>query len=266
MAAVNNAFPQSYPPVIVGRVKDSIFIKRDTTQRFPIGTIYRPDERSFSYGYAGATLSADQGCESADYQHIGYVSVAEDTLIGANELVLDTGASSGAGEDGAFAANELFNGTCVVFDKSATAGSFCRRILKNTAVASGGGEMRITVDQGFPVALVGDTDKVECMASRFLDVRIGASATKSIIGIPEYSATVGQYVWVQTWGPRWVAPQGAVGTGNNDRQVVFRHDGSVDQHDYSDANVALGQHAGWNMANAIGAGQGAAFIFLQISY
>jgi len=265
MALVNHAWPQPYPNnVIVGEVRDDKWNARDTTQRFAIGTIYRKDERSWSYAYAGATLGADQGCESADYQHIGYVTVAEDTVVGANQLILDTGSGTGPGSDGLFLANELVNGTIVIFDKSAQ--SFCRRIVASSAVASGGGEMTVTVDQGLPVALVGDTDYCECVANRFIDVRIGASATRSIVGIPEYSATVGQYVWIQTWGPRWVAPQGAVGTGNNDRQVVFRHDGSVDQHDYSDANVAMGQHAGWNMANAIGGGQGAAFIFLQISW
>ena len=162
MAAVNHGWPQSYPSnVTVGEVKDEIWIKRDTTQRFAIGTIYRKDERSWSYAYAGATLSADQGCESADYQHIGYVSVAEDTVVGADQVVLDTGASTGPGSDGLFLENELVNGTCVIFDKSATAGSFCRRIMASTAVASGGGEMTVTLDQGVPVALVGDTDKIE---------------------------------------------------------------------------------------------------------
>jgi len=265
MAIVDHSWPQTYPsPVIVGEIDNDIWIKRDTTQRFAIGTIYRKDERSWSYAYAGATLGADQGCESADYQHIGYVSVAEDTVVGATQLVLDTGASTGPGSDGLFLLNELVNGTCVIFDKSSN--SFCRRIIGSSAVSSGGGEMTITVDQAIPVALIGDTDKVECVANRFIDVRIGASTTKSIVGIPEYSATVGQYVWVQTWGPRWVAPQAAVGTGNNDRQVVFRHDGSVDQHDYNDATTKFGQHAGWNMANGIGGGQGAAFIYLQISW
>lgn len=265
MAAVDHSLLQSHPSnVIVGEVRDEIFIKRDTTQRFPIGTIYRPDVRSFSYAYAGATLSSDQGCEPADYQHIGYVSVAEDTVIGAKELILDTGAGTGAGLDGAFALDELKNGTIVIFDKSQS--SFCRRIVGSSLVASGGGEMTVKLDQAMGVALIGDTDKVECIASSFIDVRIGATTTRSIVGIPEYNATVGQYVWIQTWGPRWIAPQGAVGGSNNDRQVVFRHDGSVDQHDYNDANTKFAQHAGWNMANGIGGGQGAAFIFLQISY
>jgi hypothetical protein len=264
MAAVNHSLLQSHPSnVIVGEVKDEIFIKRDTTQRFPIGTIYQPDERSFSYAYAGATLNSDMGCESADFQHIGYVSVAEDTVIGAKELILDTGASTGASGDGSFVLNELVNGTAVIFDKSQS--SFCRRIVGSSVVASGGGEMTIKLDQSMGVALIGDTDKVECVANRFIDVRTGANASKSIVGIPEYAATVGQYVWIQTWGPRWFAIQGAVGGSNNDREIVFRHDGSGDQHDYNDANTKFGQHAGWNMANAIGGAQGAPFVYLKIS-
>jgi len=258
-----NSIPQSSRPIIVGRVKDEYFYTGDTTQHFPIGTLYRPDERSFSYGMAGATLNSDLGCEPADYQHVGYVTVAEDTIVGATEVVIDVGAGHGAAADGVIGEDELFNGSIVIFDASSKAMN--RRIVKNTAT-TGAGEMTVTMDHGLRVALVGNTDHAECVASRFLDVRVGASASKSIVGIPVFPATVGQFVWIQTWGPCWVAPQAAVGTGNNDRQVVFRHDGSVDQHDSTDAVVAMGQHAGWNMANAIGAGQGAPFIFLQISY
>jgi len=71
-------------------------------------------------------------------------------------------------------------------------------------------------------------------------------------------------LWIQTWGPCWISPQAAVSVGNTNRQVVFRHDGSLDEHDYSDAYTTKAQHAGFVLANAAGATQGAAFIMLQI--
>jgi len=257
-----NAIPSTFPPVIVGRVKDEYFYQGDDTQRFPIGMRYRPGDKSFVYACAGATLNPDVGAEIYDYQHVGYTTIAANSVVGANEFIIDVSAAMGAAESGVIAEDELFGGQIVLMH--AAGKIYTRDIVKNTAVATG--EMTVTTDHGLGVALTEDTDHAECMASPYLDVRAGASSSKSICGLPEAIATVGQYVWLQTWGPRWIAPQAAVGTSNNDRQVVFRHDGSVDQHDYSDANVAMGQHAGWNMANGIGGGQGAAFIFLQISY
>jgi len=45
---------------------------------------------------------------------------------------------------------------------------------------------------------------------------------------------------------------------------LYLGDGSLDEHDYSDAYTTKAQHAGFVLANAAGATQGAAFIMLQI--
>jgi len=258
-----NAIPESLQPIITGRVKDEYFRAGETTQRFPIGTIYHLGRKAYVYALAGGTLNPDLGASPYNYQHVGYTTIAASTIVGQKEITIDVSAAMGAAEDGAIAKDELFNGEMVLMDNSGKI--YTRGILENTVLAAGGGEMTVTIDHGIEVALTTDTDHAECMASPYIDVRTDGTAYKSVVGVPVCIATVGQYCWLQTWGPCWVAPQAAVGTGNNDRQVIFRHDGSVDQHDYNDANTKFGQHAGWNMANAIGAGQGAALIYLQIS-
>ena len=83
--------------------------------------------------------------------------------------------------------------------------------------------------------------------------------------MPPIPATSGQYLWVQTWGPVWIAPQPEVSVGLYNRQVVFRHDGSIDEYDYLDAMTTKQQHCGFVLANAQAGGQGAAFIMLQIA-
>lgn len=254
---------QLNPALVVGDVKDEYFYQATDTQYFPIGTIFRAGLRSYCYARAGATLNQDVGCKAYGGQLVAYATVAASTVVGATELTIDVGATDGAAADGVLAENELADGYVVVFCHSSL-GTMNRRILKNTVVASGGGECTLTLDKGLGSATTVDVSHVECMGSLFRDVRCTNENTSSICGVPVAIATVGQFLWLQTWGPCWVAPQSSVSVGNNHRHVVFRHDGSVDDHDYSDANVTQGQHAGWVCFNAVAGTQGAAFIYLQV--
>jgi len=234
-----------------------------TTQRYPLGTIMRkPDGREFVYAKAGATLNTDMGAKSYNTQHIAFTTIAADAVIGATSILLDVQATDGVLQNGAIALNELAGGYVVVFPHSSN--TFVRGILGNTAVTAGAHEITLTLDDPIPVALVADTSSAEAMASPYLDVRNGTGATSSIVGIATVPATVGQYFWLQTKGINWLAPQTSVSVGNNHREVVFRHDGSIDDHDYNDANVSQGQHAGYVVQNARDASQGAPFVMFDI--
>ncbi len=251
----------SYSP-LVGKAEQGIH-EASATQKYPLGTILRkPDGREFVYAKAGGTLNTDMGAKSYNTQHIAYATIAAAAAAGDSSIVLDVAATDGDAGDGAIAANELAGGYVVVFPHSSN--SFTRQIVGNTAVEAGGGEITLTLDDPIPVALVADSDHGEAMASPYLDVRTGTGSTSSIVGIPTVAATVGQFLWLQKKGISWVAPQAEVSVGNNNREVVFRHDGSIDEHDYSDANVAKGQHAGYVVQNASGAGQGAPFVMFDI--
>ena len=235
-----------------------------TTKSYELGTrLTTPDGRVFKYAKAGATLVPNFGCQNYNTQCVAYANIAHVVAQYSKTITLDVAVTDGAAGDGAIAKNELRGGYFIIFphDDNAINGM----ILTNTAIAAGGGEMTITVDIEMPTALTVDTDDIELMASPYEDVRSTNSDTKSIVGVPSVPATVGQYCWLQTWGPCWISPQAGAGAGAHDRQVVFRHDGSLDEHDYSDAYTAKQQHAGFVLANAAGAGQGAPFIMLQIS-
>lgn len=252
---------EQIPNIVDGKLHTSEFYAMHTEQKHEIGLRYRMDDRVFHYAKAGATLNCDLGCSPYNQQIIAYTSIAADAIIGATKIVIDIQVTDGNDGDGKIAKDALFGGNIVIFPHDEN--SISRRIVGNTAT-TGAGEMTVELDAGIPVALDADNDHGECMASPYADVRSDASDKKSIIGIPMVAATEGKYLWIQTWGPVWIAPQGAVSTGGNDRQVVFRHDGSVDQHDYNDAYTRLAQHAGFVLCNARGGGQGAAFIMLQI--
>jgi len=263
-----NEIPESYPNSIVGRVKDSLFYEPTTVQHFPIGTIYRKDERAFRYAYAGGAVDSDQGCQPYYQQEVAYATVAKSCVKGTSEIVIDVAATDGIAAGGAIAKNYLAGGSMIIFTHGT--GSFNRRILANSAVATGGGEMTVKLDYGVGAALTVDVSHAECMASVYMDVRTAASDVKAVVGVPVADHAAGSvYLWVQTWGPIWIAPQGAVGNSTNVGQCVFRHDGSLDIADLV-ANDALGNHecqsAGWVMKHAKAGTQGAPFMFLQIAF
>jgi hypothetical protein len=237
----------------------------DTVQKYSLGHIMRLGSKTFVYGLAGGTLNTDMGAKNALTQHIAYTTIAASAAAGVSSIVLDTIVTDGVAGDGVIAANELVGGQIVFFPHSSN--TFIRGIVANTATTNTGGgvrEMTVALDSPTPVAIVVDVTHCEAMASPYLNVQTLTTATMSVVGIPTVPATVGKFLWLQTAGPIWVAPQNDVSTGNNNRLAVFRHDGSVDAFTYNDANVGQAQIAGWVLANASGAGQGAPFIWLTI--
>lgn len=237
-----------------------------TTQRYPLGLKYpisNPlDLRGFRYAKAGGTLNTDVGAKNALRQCVAYAEIAADALAGAKLVSLTVAASDGVNADGNIAANELLGGSIVIFTH---AGYTVNRMIVGNTATVGGGTMVVTIDKPLPCNLTATTMHGECMANLYLNVQTNIDNTMSVVGMPTMPATIGQYLWLQTWGPVWIAPQAEVSVGNNNRRVVFRHDGSIDEDDVSDANVSKAQIAGFVMANASGGGQGAAFIFLQIT-
>jgi len=235
----------------------------NTTQKYTLGArVVYPDGRVFRYAKAGGTLIPGQGCHSYQQQYIRYAVLAAAAAAGATQLSVTVNADDGEVDtnDGALATNELQGGYCVIFDKSATNMVVLRKIIANTAVASGGGTTVITIDDPIPNALT-TTDAIECMASPYFDVRNDSSDQRAIVGVPTMVAAANEYLWIQTWGVCWVAPHDTVGTGANVHTAVFNHDGSLGLH----ADGAELQHAGFVLQRGRSNAQGAPFIMLQIS-
>jgi hypothetical protein len=232
------------------------------TQNYPLGTKREtPDGEEYFYGKAGGTINTDMACWAQNPQHIAYTTIAASALISATSIKIDVGASDGVAANGAIAANELVGGRIVVFPPSDN--TFVRTITGNTVVAADGGEMTLTLNKPIPVAITVDVHHCEVMASPYLDVRTGNSGgIKPFLGAGTVAATVGQFFWILKKGWTWLAPQAEVGVGDHDNEIVFRHDGSVDEHDYSDAYNTKAQHAGFVLTRAAAGTQGAPFIAL----
>jgi len=234
----------------------------NASQLYPLGTKYVDGDRVFRYAKFMGTVNPDFGVKDTQPQSVAYATIAANALQYATTIVLDVAGTDGRGGDGAITVDYLAGGYIVVFDASSKA--FTRQIKSNT-VTTGAGEMTIVVTDPIPVALIEDTDHIECMASPYNYLTASTSNNYAVYGMPQLVYTSGQFGWIQTWGPTWIAPQAAVGSGSNNKIGIFRHDGSIDELDYSDANNSKGQIAGFVMTHAQGGGQGAPFFFLQIT-
>lgn len=254
-------YDRIFGELLAGGTEQDIYEASDT-QNYPLGTRRQvPDGREYYYGKAGDTINTDVGVWSYNTQHISYTTIAESVLAEVSQIKLDVQSGDGVLADGAIAADELVGGYIVIFPHSEN--SFTRRITANTAT-TGAGEMTITLDKPIPVALTLNVDHGEAMASPYLDVRTGNhSGRRPVLGKADVAATVGQYLWIQRTGITWLAPQGEVGVGDNDNEVTWRHDGSLDEHDSTDAYNAKAQHAGHVMTRAPGETQGAPFVCLR---
>ncbi len=234
--------------------------EQDTVQKYPFGTILSLGLQKFAYASANGTQNPDVGSHIAAGQHVSYATIAASAAAGVSSLTLDVAGTDGESGDGVIAANELVGGYILVFPHSSN--TFMRQIVSNTAVSTG--EMTVTLDSPTPAAVVVDVSHCECMASPFRKVISGNYPKQAIVGIPTYPATTGKYFWLLVDGVGWASPQAEVGEADHDLQVVFRHDGSIDEHDYSDAYVTKQQHAGYVLTHAPAGTQGAPFVKFSI--
>jgi len=238
-----------------------------TIQRYPIGFRYPIDNplelRRWYYGLAGGLLNTDVAAWNALRQHVAQRVIAADVPAGSRLVSITIGAD-GIASDGNIGEDELAGGYAVIWPHADN--TINRRIVANTATTAAGQVMVLTLDKPVPIPLtVVGVVNVECMASPYLNVQTGLDQYASKVGMPTMPAVLGEYLWLQTWGPVWIAPAGGVSVGVENRRVVFGGNGGVFDEDPTIAVRETQQYAGFVLANAPGDGQGAAFIFLQIT-
>lgn len=243
---------------------DQHYDEASDDMNFTIGSRMQVDGRTFFYARAGGVLDCGKGAFNAITQHVSFALVAI-AAQGARTIVVTVGGGDGVLGGGDIGLNELAGGYIVIWPADMSE-AMNRRVVGNSAV-TGGGAMTVTLDRPLSGALVG-TDHAEIMASPYLNVQTTALAFgfHSVMGVPPIAATLGQYLWLQTWGPVWITPGGLgqASIGFLNRRVYFREDGSIDENPVGTA-YADAQLAGYVLCNAPGEGQGAPFIQLMLA-
>jgi hypothetical protein len=157
--------------------------------------------------------------------------------------------------------DELRGGYLILYKAAASTHVF-RGIIGNTASASGN-NFQIFLDAGLPFA-VSTADSAKVLSNPYANVsQANLAGLASFVGMPATTAAINAYLWVQTWGPLWCAPQAGVAAAALVRAVYFRHDGSLDIRANGGTNVT-DQRAGF-VIDYSPTGQGPPLVMLQVS-
>lgn len=215
-------------------------------ERFFIGDrVVTPDGRAFRFSLAGVggVLSGFGAAQSnlVNISALAPAQVADATTIwgitptagaiGSQVVTVTIGAAGGIDADGAVLADSLRGGYIVIGNQGSSPVN--RGIVGNTAIlaAAGGGPINVYLDAPLTAAVTAGTTYIEVLQNPYSRLRLGQThlETCSFLGVPAITATVGQYFWLQTWGPTFITPGGATTPGDsaNDRMVYFVGDGSV---------------------------------------
>jgi hypothetical protein len=211
-----------------------------------------PDGRVFRYCKASDTIAATSLAVSFSaavkvaYEAFAAASAAGDTKVHINQAGI--------------VADELRGGYLVYNHDSFT--PVFAGIIGNSA-SDGSNNVEVYLDRALPAAVT-TAMSFEILSNPYAAVdQTSTDGKRSFAGVPATTAARGSYLWVQTWGPIWMAPQAGVAAAAYVREVYFRHDGSLDIR----ANIGTfvsDQRAGFVMDQS-DAGQGPPLVMLQVS-
>ena len=235
------------------------------TARYDLGTLLE-DTMGNKYRYCkwGGSSVLTQRCGwGYNYQISGHIAVPTTSAIGTSVIYATIGATDGIDGDGVIAKDYLKDGYVIVWHADATIARY--RILGNTATIATGGTITLTIEGVLNAAVTTAVETVEIFASPYADVRTGnGGGNHAFIAQPMAPfVTASPYGWGLTHGPTFIDPQATVGVTNNAR-VGFRHDGSIDTYDDSDAYRAHMQYAGYVLSYLAAGTQAAPFIMLDL--
>ncbi len=228
------------------------FATDDSIQRYTIGTCAMSWDGSVSrYSKFG---SANTSYQNGVWSNATSAGISFESVNGA----------SGAGDrtvniaEASVTEDQYAGGYLILFH--ATGDGSVYTVIGNTA--SAGGIVILSLDRPLAAAVT-TSDNLELFESPFADIRSGNAGTeKTFWGIPMALMTSGNYGWIKTWGPIFIAPQSTVG-GNGLATGYFRHDGSIDVRANISPGTVTDQIAGFRMVGSA-SGDGPLFM-LQVT-
>lgn len=234
------------------------------TQRFRTGARRQLGNKVYHYAHANGILSDVTGAFIMNPQDAGMRVLGAAYAAGVTQVLLTVNNTEGPAQNGSVPVNYLEGGTVVFMT---ALGIYVRGIIANAVKAAGTGTFLVTLDAPTSFALV-VTDSAEIIASPYARVcneadTILASELCSVAGIPTRVTVDGDWLWLQTWGPCYVTSALTLGVGNENRLAYFVGNGVLQDWTAVGA-TADHQIAGFVMANAVGGGQGAPFVWLTL--
>ncbi len=182
-----------------------------------------PDGRVFRYCKAAAALNPKYGAKN-DVTFLDSDNTSAAALIGDTEITIDLNATS-AGADYFGTKDGMVGG---YFSQPDDSHAQFRQIISHPAGISGD-TIKVKLDAPLSKAIVTNSF-CEFMPNPYKYLKKDGSFLSSVMGMPNVVVASGSYGWIQTWGPKWCnVAVGSVGSGNNDRLVVFDNGGAINQ-------------------------------------
>jgi hypothetical protein len=221
--------------------------------KFNVGDrVVTPDGRAFRLGLAAGTVYPEVGVCDPDFSITNAVAPAQvnptspniwgltqtSGQVGDYCVTITVGATDGKAGDGVIAADEM-RGGYIVINNGSTQKPQNFGILGNDARAAGGGSMNVYLDGPIQPIVIGSTNytgvvvgttTIEAYLNPYgniTDMYALNSAYVTCLGFVNVKATVGQYVWVQTGGPRWMTSDNNTGKIAGGRDIYVASNGSV---------------------------------------
>lgn len=229
-----------------------------------------PDGRVFRYGKAeNLVRNTMQGLKFYGRVEDGitYKTPTQSQAIGDLEITVD------AGDSGDYTKDQLAGGYVIVHTHGDYA-DFSRGIVGNSP-SDADGNVTLYLDARLSVAITTAYGVETCPNPyAILSHRSAASGGSggdsytSVAGIPLVKTTADDtYLWVQTWGPCWINPQGDIGytPATNRRTLFFTNEGSIIIKSAAAASTSLQQIAGFLITRETAGGTGPPLVMLQIS-
>jgi len=241
-------------------MKQGIF-ELSSTPIYPIGKRYPIDERVFRYGqiYGVNAMGGRAVANLATAEEVTTATVA--SAIGATTVTIIVVAAAG------LVANEL-QGGYLCYKKT----RYYRHRIKSHPAAGNGATCVLTLETAIVGHAIAIGDTLIAYHSPWRRVGNGATygALVSFVGWPFGDIAIGQYTWLQTWGPVNGAPAVFFGDLPSERQVWFAGDGSLTTFHVPSPQGGY-QHAGfwvpctWYGGAAHPMEDGGHLVFLQIA-
>jgi hypothetical protein len=251
--------------------------------RYNIGDrVVTPDGRVFRYSLAAATCDPEFGAynglktitnavapaqvDPTSPNVLGYVPTAG--KVGSTAVTITVGATDGSLGTGRVAVDEL-RGGYIVIGNGTSQHPQMRGIIGNDVLTTAGGSVNVFLDAPLITAVTVGTTNLETLLNPYANVKgdQAGGAYVSFLGVPAVRATVGQYFWLQTWGPVWITSDDTTGAAANGREIYFVNNGSVVSSDklVDGATNVLYQRAGVAIDASSTGASNAPIVMLQIS-
>ena len=256
-------------PVLVGGSAQELHDTPSTTQNYEIGSrsVDRGPGGSRTFYYGKATNVVKNTMQGLKFY--GRVDDAATYTACSTQSAGDTTVTITAS-----VTKDQLRGGFIIFHTHGEYADFSRRIISNTVTVAG--KTTITLDYPLHIATTTSFGTETCPNPyAFLSYRSAATGSgpggdyyTSVAGIPTRKTTAAnQYVWIQTWGPVWINPQGAVGytPATNRRDMVFTLEGSIIKLDANAQTTSSQQRAGFLLTRETAGGTGPPLMMLQIT-